>query len=128
MLCCARAGKVEAEHAAALLMLHQVDGSRQYERKLPEPFRTAWLKLCGRADPLEGGKGAAAAPEFVCEECGKGFKKEHGQPRLPHTQTGRTPHAVRTTREPRRTHQRQGVMRRVSQGRRCTLRTRPCGV
>jgi hypothetical protein len=68
--------KSEAEQASALLALFKLDGARQYEMKLPEPYRTAWLKLCGR----DAGPSAAesTANEFACNFCDKTFKKEHG--------------------------------------------------
>ena len=76
--------RIEAEHAAALLALHLVDGERQHEKKLPEPYRTAWLQLTGRleeASAAEEAAAGAAAPStegLTCEHCGKSFKKEHG--------------------------------------------------
>jgi len=68
--------QVESEHAAALLGLKHVDGERQHEKRLPEPYRTAWLLLTGRKE----GKLAPSKEtfDFICEFCQKGFKKEHG--------------------------------------------------
>ena len=37
--------KVEAEHMVALLALHHFDATRPHERRLPEPYRTAWISL-----------------------------------------------------------------------------------
>ncbi len=42
-----------AQHAAALMMLQSIDASIPHERKLPEPFRTMWLELVGRAGTKE---------------------------------------------------------------------------
>lgn len=47
---------VEAQNYVSLVALYQIDASRPHERKLPEPYRSVWLSLCGRSPP------AAAAP------------------------------------------------------------------
>lgn len=60
-------------------MLHKVDGSRQHEKKLPEPYATAWLSLCGRstASVAKGKKKAGTdVKTYKCEHCGKDFKKD----------------------------------------------------
>lgn len=69
--------KSEAENASALLALFKLDGTRQYERKLPEPYRNAWLKLCGRDPGPSAAKAGPAVDEFTCDFCVKTFKKEH---------------------------------------------------
>lgn len=70
--------QVEAEHAVALLALHRVDGTRSHELKLPEPYRSAWLKLTGRSAPAAASSTPqTTADEFACDECGKGFSKAH---------------------------------------------------
>jgi len=78
--------QVDSEHASALLCLKHMDGDRQHDRRLPEPFRTAWLELGGGggADTASsktskrGKKEAAQVETFDCEYCDKKFKKEHG--------------------------------------------------
>lgn len=71
---------VMAKNGAALLALHVVD-PRRHDRKLPEPFRSLWLKLIGVADkPKElakAGTSASAASGHVCAKCGKSFKKDY---------------------------------------------------
>jgi len=77
---------VQAEHAVALLALQRVDAARNHEAKLPEPYRSTWLKLVGRtgaASALAAGDsgsddGVADEEPFKCAECGKAFSKEHG--------------------------------------------------
>ncbi|GBG34645.1 ATP-dependent RNA helicase [Hondaea fermentalgiana] len=82
-----------SQHASALLALKQVDGARQHEKRLPEPFRTAWLAMGGGGDTNDDTKGGveskrakkareaaekdAAATSFDCRFCDKTFKKEH---------------------------------------------------
>ena len=39
--------KVEAEHAACLLALFHFEPTRPHEKRLPEPFKSMWLSLCG---------------------------------------------------------------------------------
>ena len=48
--------KVEAEHMVALLALHHFDATRPHERRLPEPYRTAWLSLVKSNDTSQSGK------------------------------------------------------------------------
>ena len=68
-----------AEHAAALLALHKVDGTRSYEFKLPEPYRSAWLKLTGTTDRDCSSKSISVLKDtHSCEICGKDFTKKHG--------------------------------------------------
>lgn len=84
-----------SQHASALLALKQVDGARQHEKRLPEPYRTAWLAMgggdAGKPDSNDGNKPEskrakkvreaaekeAAADNFSCRFCDKSFKKEH---------------------------------------------------
>lgn len=47
---------LDAKHTIALLALHHLEGTRAYETKLPEPYRTMWIALSGG-----GAKPAAAA-------------------------------------------------------------------
>ena len=79
--------KVLSEHMAALLALLELEGTRQYDRKLPEPFRTLWLTMTGRplttATGQEGRKGKkdkkgdkAGGEEHSCDLCDKVFKKD----------------------------------------------------
>jgi ATP-dependent RNA helicase DHX57 len=79
---------IEAEHGVALLALAKVDSTRQHELKLPEPYRTVWLKLVGREkndgnnnnnNNDEEDPSSSTTPElsFKCEKCGKTFEKAH---------------------------------------------------
>ena len=57
---------LEAEHAVALLALKHLGESIPHERKLPEPYRTMWLQLVGRADSA-----AASASSVPLNKKGK---------------------------------------------------------
>jgi len=82
--------RMEAENAAALLGLHALDPSRPHERRLPEPYRSAWLALTGnsnskdaqapsKAKKKSSGNSEAAEAQYACRFCGKAFKKEHAE-------------------------------------------------
>lgn len=84
-----------ARNSAALLALHYLEPTRQYDRMFPEPYKTLWQTLTGTGARMQtSGAGSAAGKPLsarakkkqkaggteahVCPKCGKVFKKEHG--------------------------------------------------
>lgn len=54
---------LDAKHTIALLALHHLEPDRPHERRLPEPYRTLWLKLTSSGGSASGG--AKQAPRVA---------------------------------------------------------------
>ena len=88
-----------AKNSAALLALHYLEPTRQYDRMFPEPYKTLWQTLTSKgarmaANPNATAVGASASAtprgrkgkkgkkkeqeSHVCPKCGKAFSKAHG--------------------------------------------------